>query len=119
MTVAKSQPILAFRLEVGTLEAWVRVAEDLHAIDADRNPRRLAASVYRVSQQLVLAAEWIPSLFGTPDPLENLPKLAAYWRAIQTDPLAARLIAETRDAIAERKAAAIAASKRPSVDSGP
>lgn len=56
--------------------------------------------------QLVLASEWIPNLFGTPDPLENLPKLAAYWASIQTDPIAGRLIAETRQAIAEQQAAA-------------
>ncbi|MDQ2755573.1 MAG: hypothetical protein M3Y71_03265 [Actinomycetota bacterium] len=47
-------------LEVDALEAWVRICEDLHAIDADRNPRRLAASVYRVTQQLVLAADGTP-----------------------------------------------------------
>lgn len=59
-----------------------------------------------IAPQLVLACEWIPGLFGTPDPLEDLPKLAAYWRAIQTDPIARRLIAETRDAIAQEQAAA-------------
>ena len=59
-----------------------------------------------IAPQLVLATEWIPSLFGTPDPLESLPKLAAYWTSIQTDPIAARLIAETRQAIAEQQAAA-------------
>lgn len=59
-----------------------------------------------ITPQLVLACEWIPSLFGTPDPLEGLPKLAAYWRAIQTDPIALRLINETRDAIAREQAAA-------------
>jgi glutathione S-transferase len=59
-----------------------------------------------IAPQLVLACEWIPGLFGTPDPLAGLPKLAAYWRAIQTDPLAARLITETRDAIVEQQAAA-------------
>ena len=58
-----------------------------------------------IAPQLVLANEWIPALFGTPKPLESLPKLTDYWRAIQTDPLAARLIAETRDAIAEQQAA--------------
>ena len=63
-----------------------------------------------IAPQLVLANEWIPELFGTRAPLDGLPRLAAYWRAIQTDPLAARLIAETRDAIAERKAAAQAAA---------
>lgn len=49
--------------------------------------------------QLILATEWIPAVFGTPDPLASLPKLAAYWAAIQTDPIAARLVAETREAI--------------------
>ena len=56
-----------------------------------------------IAPQLVLAAEWIPGLFGTPDPLANLPRLAAYWRAIQTDPIAARLIEETRAAIVEQQ----------------
>jgi hypothetical protein len=50
--------------------------------------------------QLVLACEWIPGVFGTPDPLAGLPRLSAYWRAIQADPIAGRLIQETRDAIA-------------------
>ena len=66
-----------------------------------------------IAPQLVLASEWIPGLFGTPDPLENLPKLSAYWRAIQAEPLMARLIGETRDAILEQQAAARArAAKR-------
>jgi glutathione S-transferase len=54
--------------------------------------------------QLVLASEWIPGLFGTPDPLPVRPKLSAYWAAIQKDPLAARVIGETREAIAEQQA---------------
>jgi glutathione S-transferase len=53
-----------------------------------------------IAPQLVLASEWIPQVFGTPDPLAGLPRLAAYWRAIQKDALAARLIEETRQAIA-------------------
>jgi glutathione S-transferase len=55
--------------------------------------------------QLVLAREWIPDLFGVGDPMAGLPKLAAYWQAIQKDPIAARLIAETREAIAREQAA--------------
>jgi glutathione S-transferase len=53
-----------------------------------------------VVPQLVLAAEWIPQVFGTPDPLAGLPRLSAYWTAIQTDSIAGRLIEETRQAIA-------------------
>lgn len=68
--------------------------------------RSLTQADGAIAPQLVLASEWIPGLFGTPDPLETLPKLSAYWRAIQRDPIAARLIAETRDAIAEQQAAA-------------
>ena len=59
-----------------------------------------------ITPQLVLACEWIPGLFGTPDPLEDLPRLAANWRPIQDDPIARRLIAETREAIAHEQASA-------------
>lgn len=62
--------------------------------------------------QLVLACEWIPPVFGTPDPLEKLPKLAAYWKAIQTDPIAARVIGETRDAIVAEQERARARAAR-------
>lgn len=56
--------------------------------------------------QLVLAFEWAPALFDAPSPVSELPKLAAYWTAIQTDAIAARVIAETRDAIAKAQCAA-------------
>lgn len=59
-----------------------------------------------LAPQLILATEWIPPVFGTPDPLAGLPKLSAYWTAIQTDPIAARVIGETRDAIAAEQARA-------------
>ncbi|MEO3937868.1 hypothetical protein V3N99_14075 [Dermatophilaceae bacterium Soc4.6] len=65
-------------LAVAALEAWVSVCEDLHAIDADRNPRRLAASVYRVSQQLVLAADGTP-----PDDVVTLARLCTAGRRAQ------------------------------------
>jgi glutathione S-transferase len=81
------------------LEAYI--GEEGYAVG-----RTLTQADGAIAPQLVLATEWIPGLFGTPDPLEALPRLAAYWRAIQTDPLAARLIAETRDATAEQQAAA-------------
>lgn len=56
--------------------------------------------------QLVLTAEWAPKTFEVKNPLPDFPKLAAYWAAIQTDPLAGRLITETRDAIVETQARA-------------
>jgi len=56
--------------------------------------------------QLLLAYEWAPGLFRTESPLGRHPKLAAYWRAIQGDPIAARLVGETREAIAREQAAA-------------
>ena len=68
--------------------------------------RSLTQADGAITPQLILACEWIPGLFGTPDPLEGLPKLSAYWRAIQTDPIASRLITETRDAIAHEQASA-------------
>ena len=49
--------------------------------------------------QLILAFDWAPKLFGGTNPMDGLPKLAAYWRAIPADPIAARLIRETQDAI--------------------
>jgi len=56
--------------------------------------------------QLVLAFEWAPKLFDAPSPIGALPKLAAYWKAIFADPIAARVIGETRDAIAQAQQAA-------------
>ncbi len=64
--------------------------------------------------QLVLAYEWAPQLFERPSPLGKHPKLAAYWRAIAVDPIAARLLEETRTAIAGEQARARAAAGRPS-----
>lgn len=84
---------------VGYLETYI--GEEGYAVG-----RGLTQADGAIAPQLVLASEWIPGLFGTPDPLAALPKLSAYWRAIQRDPIAARLIAETRDAIAEQQAAA-------------
>lgn len=94
----------------GKLAEALAYLEDFIGEEGYAVGRSLTQADGAIMPQLVLANEWIPELFGTRPPLEELPKLAAYWRAIQTDPLAARLIAETRDAIAERKAAAQAAS---------
>jgi len=54
--------------------------------------------------QLMLAYEWAPALFGAPSPLGRHPKLAAYWAAIPRDPIAARLLEETRGAVAQEQA---------------
>lgn len=64
--------------------------------------------------QLMLAYEWAPALFGSPSPLGKHPRLAAYWREIQTDPIAARLIGETREAVIgeQQKAREAAAAAR-------
>jgi glutathione S-transferase len=51
--------------------------------------------------QLLLAFDWAPKLFDRPNPESELPRLSAYWKAIQNDAIAARVLKETRDAIAE------------------
>jgi glutathione S-transferase len=89
---------------LGYLEQYV--GEDGYAVGA-----ALTQADGAIAPQLVLACEWIPQVFGTPDPLEGLPKLAAYWRAVQSDSLVARLIAETREAIAAQQIAAQALAK--------
>ena len=61
--------------------------------------------------QLVLAFDWAPALFGADTPLGKHPKVAAYWTTIQRDPIIARLIAETRDAITGEQTKARAAAK--------
>jgi glutathione S-transferase len=61
--------------------------------------------------QLVLAYEWAPALFGSESPLGKHPRLAAYWRTIQADPIAARLLEETRNAITGEQVRARAAAK--------
>ena len=49
---------------------------------------------------LVLVEHWLP-IFRGPALLPRHPKTAEYWRRIQTDPVAARVIAETRQALEE------------------
>ena len=65
-----------------------------------------------LAPQLVLAYEWAPTLFDRPSPHGEHPKLARYWSSIQNDAIAARLIGETREAIAGEQARAKAAAKR-------
>jgi glutathione S-transferase len=47
---------------------------------------------------LLLVDEWLP-IFRGPALLPPRPKLAAYWRALANDPIAARVIDETRAAL--------------------
>jgi glutathione S-transferase len=54
--------------------------------------------------QLMLAYEWAPALFDAPSPLGRHPKLAAYWGGVERDPIAARLLGETREAVAREQA---------------
>jgi glutathione S-transferase len=61
--------------------------------------------------QLMLSYEWAPNLFGSENPLGKHPKLVAYWAAIARDPIAARLLKETRDAVAHEQANARAIAK--------
>jgi glutathione S-transferase len=61
--------------------------------------------------QLMLSYEWAPTLFGSESPLGKHPKLARYWEAIAKDPIAARLLQETRDAVAHEQANAKALAK--------
>ena len=65
-----------------------------------------------LTPQLMLAYEWAPALFGSQNPLGKHPKLAAYWSAIARDPIVARLLSETREAVAQEQANARAIAKR-------
>jgi glutathione S-transferase len=49
---------------------------------------------------LVLVEDWLP-IFRGPALLPRHPKTAEYWRRIGSDPIAARVIAETREALQE------------------
>ena len=53
--------------------------------------------------QLMLSYEWAPALFEGENPLGKHLKLAAYWSGIERDPIAARLLKETRDAVAHEQ----------------
>jgi glutathione S-transferase len=64
-----------------------------------------------LAPQLMLAYEWAPVLFDSPSPLGKHPKLAAYWAAVAHDPIMARLLQETRDAVAHEQENARALAK--------
>ncbi len=63
--------------------------------------RALTLADGSVPPMLLLACEWAHPLFGGPDPLLKRPKLAAYWKAIQSDPFAGRALGEMRGALTE------------------
>jgi glutathione S-transferase len=66
--------------------------------------RSLTQADGALAPQLMLAFEWAPKLFDRPSPERDLPKLSAYWKAIGRDPFAARVLRETREAIAAAQA---------------
>lgn len=68
--------------------------------------RSLTQADGALAPQLILAFEWAPKLFDRKSPADEVPRLNRYWMSIQKDPIAARIIGETRDSIA-------AAQKRP------
>lgn len=74
---------------------------------------RLSLADGALLPQLMLAYEWAPNLFGRENPLGRHPKLTAYWREIGKNPIAARLLAETRDAVSHEQARARALASRP------
>jgi glutathione S-transferase len=84
---------------LGYLEDYI--GEDGYAVGSS-----LTQADGAIVPQLILAFEWAPALFRADTPLGRHPKLAAYWRAIQGDPIIARLIGETRDAISGEQASA-------------
>jgi glutathione S-transferase len=65
--------------------------------------RSLSFADGTLAPMLILAEEWGPALFGTAPPLQRFPKLSAYWRAVQADPIVSRIVRETRDAILQRR----------------
>ena len=89
---------------LGYIEAYV--GETGYAVG-----ERLTWADGALAPQLMLAYEWAPTLFGSASPLGRHPKLASYWTAIAGDPIAARLLQETRDAVAHEQANARALAK--------
>lgn len=67
--------------------------------------RSLTVADGALAPMLILSDEWVPRRFGHPSPLAGFPKLMAYWRAVQGDPIVARVVAETREAHAARRRA--------------
>jgi glutathione S-transferase len=94
----------AVETALGYIEAYI--GEDGYAVGD-----KLTWADGALVPQLMLAYEWAPALFGSQNPLGKHPKLGAYWSAIAKDPIAARLLKETRDAVAHEQANARAIAK--------
>ncbi len=56
---------------VDEVVAWSETVAALHTLDPDRNPKRLAATIYRLSQQIVLAQD-----ASEPSDVESVRRLA-------------------------------------------
>ena len=69
--------------------------------------------------QLVLAYEWAPALFGAENPLGKHPSSPPTGPPIAADPIAARLLKETREAVAQEQANARAIAKGGAIEPGP
>jgi glutathione S-transferase len=65
--------------------------------------RSLSVADGALAPMLILAEEWAPAVFGTAPPLQRFPKLLAYWRSVQADPVVSRVVRETRDAIVQSR----------------
>jgi len=102
---AIDKALAAVETALGYLEAYL--GEEGYAVG-----ERLTWADGALVPQLLLAFEWAPALFDSPTPLGRHPKLAAYWAAVVRDPIAARLLAETRDAVAREQANAKAIARQ-------
>jgi glutathione S-transferase len=65
--------------------------------------RSLSIADGALAPMLILADEWAPSAFGATSALPRWPRLAAYWQAVQADPIVRRVATETREALATRR----------------
>lgn len=107
--------VLFKHLDPATRDADITTRElDAMMIGYDKLEYFLTGSAYAVGDSLTLAdCTLVPSLvltldflprFGTASPLETRPKARAYWDGISADPVAARVIKEIRDKLAEYRA---------------
>ena len=79
-------------IALGYIEEFI--GEEGYAVDG-----RLSQADGALIPMLLLVAEWLP-IFRHPTPLlDAVPKTRKYWEAIGSDPIAERLIGETREAL--------------------